>query len=98
MKLSSDLHMCARAHEGPYACTRAHRENRKEERETKEERRRMGEERREGKIVHEEGLTKPILGHLLAAYSKLGHLKGLWDNAGCPFEGIAEASECSQLE
>jgi hypothetical protein len=37
--------------------------------------------------MHEEGLTKPIPGHLLAAYSKLGHLKGLWDDTGCPFEG-----------
>lgn len=50
----------------------------------------MGEESQEGKIVHEEGLTKPILDHLLAAYSKWRHLKDLWDNTGCPFEGVQQ--------
>lgn len=61
-----------------------HTENRKEG--GRKRRRGKGEERREGKIMHEEGRTKPIPGHLLAAYSKLGHLKGLWDDTGYPFE------------
>lgn len=65
----------------------AHEQTHRKQEGGRKRRRGKGEERREGKIMHEEGLTKPIPGHLLAAYSKLGHLKGLWNDTGCPFEG-----------